>query len=57
MLELLLLGDILDTYNDKSNGIIKIEGIKCDYTEIINRYQTLINEFISPYVIDNNSKE
>lgn len=58
MLELLLLGDIIDTYKCyKHDGVTNIEGKNCDNDEILNRYTTLLQEFISPYVIDKNSKE
>lgn len=58
MLELLLLGDVLDTYtNDKLVGTIEIEGSNYDLNKILDRYRTLLQEFLSPYVIDKNSKE
>ncbi len=58
MLELLLLEDIMDTYKCyKSDGVTNVEGKNCDNSKILNRYTTLLQEFINPYVIDKNSKE
>lgn len=58
MLELLLLADIIDTYLDNAlMDTIEIEGAYCDFKKILSRYRTLLREFISPYVIDNDSKE
>ena len=58
MLELLLLGDIIDTYKCYKHGrVTNIEGQNYNNNEILNRYTTLLQEFISPYVIDKNLKE
>ena len=58
MLELLLLGDIIDTYKCyKRGGVTNIEGQNYNNDEILNRYTTLLQEFISPYVINKDSKE
>lgn len=52
MLELLLLEDIMDTYKCyKHDGVTNIEGQNCDNSKILNRYITLLQEFLSPYVI------
>ena len=58
MVELLLLGDIIDTYNCCNSGrVASIEGKDYDSIKVLNRYSILLQEFLSPYVIDKNSKE
>lgn len=56
MIELLVLGDFISTYNIRRKKDY-IEGKMCDGQKICERYCTLAKEFISPYVIDKNSKE
>lgn len=58
MSELLLLSHVLNNYFcDRKTNVIKIEEKYYSYDKIYERYKVLMKEFLSPYVIDNNSKE
>lgn len=58
MLELLLLSNVLNNYFcDRRTKVIKLNGKEYDYDKIYKRYRILMEEFLSPYVIDKNSKE
>lgn len=57
MLELLLLSNVLDTYFcDRKTNVIRLDG-EYSYDKIYERYKVLMKEFLSPYVINNSSKE
>lgn len=58
MLELLLLSYVLDTYfYDRRTNVIRLDGEEYSYDKIYERYKVLMREFLSPYVINNSSKE
>lgn len=58
MLELLLLSYVLDTYlYDRRTNVIRLDGEEYSYDKIYERYKVLMKEFLSPYVINNSSKE
>lgn len=59
MSELLLLSHVLrDYYCDiRNRKIIRLNGKEYDYDKIYERYKVLMEEFLSPYVIDNDSRE
>lgn len=53
MLELLVLGDILDNYDKYEDGILVANSIGYDGNKIEERYEQLLGEFLEPYVTDN----
>lgn len=59
ILELLLLSHVLENYFlDRRTNTIQIDDKEyCNYDEIHNRYKVLMKEFLSPYVINKDSKE
>lgn len=58
MSELLLLSHVLNDYfrNDVRHRL-RLNGKEYDYNKIYERYKVLMEEFLSPYVIDNDSRE
>lgn len=57
MSELLLLSHVLKDYFCDVRNRIRLNGKEYDWDKIYERYKVLMEEFLSPYVIDNNSKE
>lgn len=57
MLELLLLNHVLKSFCYNPNHTITISGKVYDYDKIYKRYLILMDKFLSPYVINNDSKE
>lgn len=58
MLELLLLNEVLsEYYYNYARNRIRLNGKEYDRDKLCERYNTLMEEFLSPYVIDNDSKE
>lgn len=62
MLELLILNSVLSELPEKEfkkdSGILKLNtGEVIDGNKLYERYYELIKEFLSPYVINKNSKE
>lgn len=57
MSELLLLSHILNNYYRDVKDRIRLNGKDYDYNKIYGRYKVLMEEFLSPYVIDNDSRE
>lgn len=62
MLELLILNSVLSELPEKEfkrdSGILKLNtGEVIDGNKLYERYCELIKEFLSPYVINKNSKE
>lgn len=58
MSELLLLSHVLDNYFcNRETNMIKIGEKYYNYDKIYERYKVLMKEFLSPYVINNDSKE
>lgn len=57
ILELLLLSHIETDFYHDVNDHITLYRKRYNHKEIRKRYIALMEEFLSPYVIDNNSKE
>lgn len=57
MLELLLLNHILKAFYYNSDHTVTVGDKVYDYDKVYKRYLILIDKFLSPYVINNDSKE
>lgn len=57
MLELLLLNHVLKAFYYNSDHTVTVGDKVYDYDKVYKRYLILMDKFLSPYVINNDSKE